>query len=98
MPGYTTQITVSNITASLVTANTYCSRITVAEDPSVANWPTQEFTVVKGESTNPSRSIPTGGTYTFVTSGNAPFRPGDVVGYIQAASGTTTFFQDENMP
>ncbi len=94
-PGYTDTITVSSVAATAVTAQTQCNRITVGEDPSVTNWPTENYKVLKPFSNSNPRQVPIGATYTFERIG--VYYPGDIAGYVQGVTGTTTFFQDEQM-
>ena len=93
--GKTKTITVSNIAPTAVIAETETRDITVGEDPSVVGWPTQDFKVIKPEGTDLPRQIPIGGTYTFRRDRTNVYRIGEIAGYIQATTGSTTFFQDE---
>lgn len=93
--GKTKTITVSNLTPTAIIAETETVEITVGEDPSVVGWPTQDFKVIKPESTNLPRQIPIGGTYTFKRDKTNLYRIGETVGYVQAVTTATTFFQDE---
>lgn len=93
--GKTKTISVSNIVASAVIAVTDTRLIIVGEDPSVVNWPTQDFKVLKPGSGDVPRQIPIGGTYIFQRDDDRVYLPGEVAGYVQATTGVTTFFQDE---
>jgi hypothetical protein len=93
---FTQHITVTNSSYTAVTAvSSNASQITVGEDPSVAGWPTTDFLVAKPTNTSVPRRVSVGSTYTFLALNNGKFAAGQVVGYIETVSGTTTFFQDE---
>lgn len=93
--GKTKTITVSNVAPTAIVAETETVEITVGEDPSVANWPTQDFKVMKPDGSALPRQIAIGGTYIFRRDRTNLYRVGEIVGYVQATTGSTTFFQDE---
>lgn len=94
--GHTSTFTVTNTDFTAVTANTYCHDIVIGESPTVANWPTTDFLIAKPDADATPRRVVIGQLYTFRRAfDRAPFRPGDIVGYVKSVSGTTTFFQDE---
>lgn len=99
MPGKTRTFTVTDAVAVAIIATGYTSAITVQEDPSVAGWPTTNFTVQKPTSADTAIQRPIGGQYTFQVSLNnsASYAPGDVAGYVRLVAGaaSTTFQQDE---
>lgn len=94
MTGNTQHITVGSSAYSAVTAQTNCTQVTIGEDPSVSGWPTTDFLIAKPGSASTPRRISAGGTYTFSAMGGR-FTQGTIVGYVEAVSGSTTFFQDE---
>jgi len=93
--GKTKTITVSNLTPTAIVAETETVEVTVGEDPSVVGWPTQDFKVMKPGSSDTPRQIPIGSTYIFRRDKTNLYRIGETVGYVQATTGSTTFFQDE---
>ncbi len=92
--GQTRQVTVSSAAPSAVVATVFTVRVRVGEDLSVAGWPTTDYDVRKPGTGDDPRRVPAGGTYEFVRDGR-PFYPGEIVGYLQTVSGTTTFWVDE---
>jgi hypothetical protein len=93
--GFTQQITVGSSDFTEVVAQTNCGEVTVGEDPSVIGWPTTDFLVSKARPGNTPRRVSAGGTYTFSALGGR-FDVGAIVGYVEAVSGATSFFQDES--
>lgn len=94
MPGKTKTLTVTDAAAVAVTAQIDTLSITVAESPSVANWPTTAFDVRKPASTDTAIRQAIGSQYTFRKS--TGYQTGEIAGYIQLpASGSTTFNQDD---
>ena len=75
-----------------VTVVTACKRVTVGEDESVANYPTTSFSM-RPDILDVPRRIGAGKTYTFYR--ETYWAPGQICGYVDIPSGTTTFFQDE---
>ena len=92
--GKTRTVTVNSVAATAIAAAVYSSELTVNEDPSVANWPTTDYLVSKPTSADAQRRIPAGQAYTFRRNAGV-FVPGEVVGYVQTVSGSTTFAVDE---
>ena len=78
-----------------VTVSVVCRKVGVGEDPSVASWPTTDFKVYRPNKTDTPRQIPAGVSYIFQKPDGSFYQPGDIAGYVATASGTTTFFQDE---
>lgn len=93
--GKTKTVTVSNLVPTAIVTETETVEVTVGEDPSVVGWPTQDFKVLKPDGSALPRQIPIGGTYTFRRDKTNLYRIGETVGYVQATTGSTTFFQDE---
>jgi hypothetical protein len=91
---YTAQITVNSAGDTAIITNGPCKIIVVCEDPGVASWPTTDFLIKKGNSSQYVR-IKAGSTYTF-SSGPSFFPVGTTVGFIKTVSGSTTFDQDED--
>jgi hypothetical protein len=81
-------------TPQAVTAVTVCHTITVKEDESVANWPTVSIWISATASSTPNK-LTAGKSFTFEAPPRRMFAPGDVVGYIATATGTTTGLQVE---
>ena len=77
-----------------VIAVTTCRIITVKEDESVANWPTVGLWISATASSTPNK-LTAGKSFTFEAHPRRMFAPGDVVGYIATATGTTTGVQVE---
>ena len=76
-----------------ISALSYCQKITVGEDESVASYPTVEFNHRKRAEDDAIRHL-AGRVYTFER--ESGYRPGDRAGEIQTVSGSSTFFQDED--
>ena len=81
-------------TPQAVTAVTVCHTITVKEDESVANWPTVSIWISQTASSEPNK-LTAGKSFTFESAPGRLFSPGDIVGYIATATGTTTGLQVE---
>ena len=94
--GKTKLITVASNAASAVVALTETPSITISEDPSVANYPTTDFKIMKPTSSDDARRIQAGLSYTFVKNGSARYLAGEIAGYIQAVTAPTTMCQDEH--
>ena len=94
----TSQISVSSVASTAVTAQSYCAQIRVTENRGVAGWPTSDFLVRKNSSGATPVRIQAGAQYIFIasTDESSTFRPGNVAGYIEMVSGSTTFDQDED--
>jgi hypothetical protein len=91
--GKTSTITVGSALAVAVIASIPGSSITVREDNSVANWPTTDYLVMKPLAASTPIRFPLGYLYEFCNP--TGYRIGDIAGYIQTVTGTTTFAQDE---
>jgi hypothetical protein len=96
MAGRTKLFTVTDAADVAVVAIGYTSLITIQEDASVANWPTQNFTIRKPAPTADGIQRPIGGAYGFNKNG-AVYQPGEIAGYVRLVNPTTstTFQQDE---
>jgi hypothetical protein len=96
MAGKTKLFTVTDAAAVAIVAVSYTALITVQEDPSVPNWPTQNFYVYKPATTSDGIQRPIGGSYAFQKGGSI-YAPGEIAGYVKLvnASTSTTFQQDE---
>jgi hypothetical protein len=92
--GFTSQITVASGAFSQIAAQSNCQDVTVGEDPSVAGFPTTDFLIARPLSTATPRRLTGGSSYRF-TSPIGLFKKGQIIGYVQAVRGSTTFFQDE---
>jgi hypothetical protein len=91
---FTSQITVNASGDTAIVCNDACKIVILSEDPGVASWPTTDFLVKKGGSSQYIR-VPRGQTYTF-QSGPSFFSAGQTIGFLKTVSGTTTFDQDED--
>lgn len=81
--------------AVAVTTNIATKTVTIAEDASVASWPTTDFKILAPTSGDTAIQRPQGTGYTFVCP-TAFWPAGTVVGYVKAVTGTTTFQQYED--
>ena len=88
-----------------VIAQSYCRRITIGEDPSVDSWPTTDYEVTDNQPGSPFARRAAGTSFVFIggwarPSGNLNvleqlIEPGQVIGYVQTITGSTTFYQVE---
>lgn len=94
--GKTKTFTVTDAADVAVVAQICTPAITVQEDPGVASWPTQNFTIKKPTSGDVAIQRPIGGSYTFAKA--TSYVPGEIAGYVRLvnASTSTTFQQDES--
>lgn len=102
MPGNTKTFSVTDAAYVAITAAIDTHMITVQEDNSVAGWPTTAYTIKKPTTAATAIQKAAGARTVFqksakVSIGDFPFafKAGEVVGYIQTVSGTTTFAQDD---
>lgn len=87
--------TVNNVgDPEAVVVKEYCARVVIGESPAVVGWPTTDYVVRKQSATSDPRRIFAGTFYTFENP-RGFWRPGDVCGYVETVSGTTTFIRDE---
>jgi hypothetical protein len=94
LAGKTQLVTVNNLAATAIVASTYCKKIAVSEDQSVNNWPTVAYNVMRPTPSDDPRRIGKGQIYTFERI-RGIYVPGDIVGYIQAVAGSSTFVIDQ---
>ena len=92
----TRTVTVNSTDASSIAVQTYPRIVSIGEDPSISGYPTTDFLVYKMTTDENPRRIPAGGNYTFPRTDAGSFRPGQIVGYVKAVTGSTTFFIDES--
>lgn len=81
-----------------VMVQTYCNRVTVAEDPGASGWP-RDFNVRAPDKTSPAFRKPGGTSQLFQSvSEHVKFTPGQIIGYVETVSGAgaTTFVQYED--
>ena len=80
-----------------IAAQTNCTRIIVGEDPSVANYPTAEFNIYAPKTTDSALRHQLAQLSEPFTPqpGHQTFDIGEIVGYVETTSGTTTFRQWE---
>ena len=91
----TTLFTVTNSgPREAVVAATFCNKITIREDPSVANWPTTDFQVSNTPTGSQVAQRPSGTEFQFK---QKLYSPGQVVGYVETITGSTTFQQIEEL-
>lgn len=93
----TTQISVTNIAFTAVTAVSYCHSLRITENRGVAGWPTSDFLLAKPSALATPVRVQAGAQYTF-TCPTGFFCPGGVVGFVKMVAGSTTFDQDEDLP
>jgi hypothetical protein len=94
---YTTTYTVNDVgDPEPVIANIECSEIKIREDPSVDGWPTADYKVTGTAPGSTPISCPMGTEHLFPAGPGQHFVPGDIVGYVETTSGSTTFQQLEN--
>lgn len=93
----TSQFTVNSVgNPEPVICTLGCRTIVIGEDPSVAGWPTTDFRIKGAVPGSSFIQRPAGTMYQFQRiSGQAAFSPGDIVGYVDVVTGSTTFFQAE---
>jgi hypothetical protein len=77
-----------------VIAQTVCREIVIGEDRSVVGYPTTDYKVRMAESTSDPVQVQAGVLYAFTNP--RYFQPGEVVGYVETVTGSTSFFQDEH--
>lgn len=73
-----------------------CSTLLIKEDESVALWPTTGFIIKKPAVTGDANFITAGKSYSFVATPGSSWSPGQILGQIYLASGSTTAIQDES--
>jgi len=94
---YTTTFTVNaSGDPEPVIAHTECTEIIVKEDPSVSGWPTVDYNVLGSVSGSTRIRCAAGTEHRFPASWQQAFKPGDIVGYVETVTGSTTFQQKEN--
>jgi hypothetical protein len=91
--GKTSLITVGSAIAVAIVVSIPTNVVNVREDNSVVGWPTTDFYIMKPLSTSQPNRYPMGYAYQFLNPNG--YKIGDVAGYIQTVTGTTTFSQDE---
>lgn len=89
----TSTFTVNNVgDPEPVIATIDCREITIGEDPSVADWPTTDYEVKGTVQDSSFVRRPAGTTFQFLkANGLASFGKGQIVGYVQTVTGSTTF-------
>jgi hypothetical protein len=95
--GKTRTVTVNSIAATAISAFGYPKSIVVNEDQSVAGWPTVDYMVMKPTAGDQPKRVMAGQAYNFGKDAGS-FVPGEVAGYIQTVSGSSTFAIDEGGP
>lgn len=83
----TTAITTSWVA---ITATIWTPEITVGELASVASWPTVDLDVAEPTSSDTSIRLPMGTTHRFSRGNGLYYGPGETVGYVRTASGSST--------
>ena len=79
-----------------VIATIDCREIVIGEDPSVSGWPTIGYKVTGTLAGSTAIEKAPGVTFKFISTVNhPPFKTGDIVGYVETLSGSTTFFKAE---
>lgn len=96
-PAYFSQLTVTDSALVAITTHKATSLVTVGEDPTVSNWPTTGFKVFGAASGQGggNGNIAVGQQFTFEAPPGFQFPSGTTVGWLEAATGTTTVDQYE---
>lgn len=100
MPGNIQKITVTTTAAATITATVFGSIVQIQENPLSSAY-SQNFNIyhVSGAGTISSvgRTIAAGSSYAFSKQSTVPqpYLPGDIVGFVEPLTATTTFFIDE---
>jgi len=76
-----------------ITANTVCKKIRVYED---AQAGTVNYLIRMPGAASTAVTRPAGQAIEFVASGSRFFQPGEVVAYIETATGSASFAQEES--
>lgn len=92
----TYQVTVNAAGQTQITAQTQCSEVTVQENIGIGTYPTSDFLVFKPNAAATGIRKQGGSAYTF-KSDSGGWLPGDVIGFLQLVSGSTTFDVDESL-
>lgn len=77
-------------------------KITIGEDASIEGWPTTDYLVKGADPGSAFMRKAAGTTFSFEFPINRwsqerpGFRPGEIVGYVQTVTGSTTFYQIED--
>ena len=74
-----------------IAATSVCKRIIIAEDGSVANFPTTDWILRAPYIDSDPVRKGIGYSYVFEKPNGSFFHPGDVAGYVELPSGSTTF-------
>lgn len=82
----------NNSTFTAITTSVATKSVTVAEDPSVANWPTTDLLIAAPTNAATPIRRPQGTSFTF-TCPTAFWPSGTVVGYIKNVTGASTTIQ-----
>lgn len=78
-----------------IVAQSVCTTIELGENPSVASYPTTQFIIRQPLPTSDAVYVDIGRQYVFRAAPRKFFLPGDVVGYAELPSGSTTMYQLE---
>ena len=76
-----------------ITCKTDCKKIIIGEDPSVSGWPTVAYKIRAPHAASAAHQRPAGTRTEFVSATH--YKTGDIVGYVETVSGSTSFFQWE---
>lgn len=89
----TSQFTVNDIgDPEPIIVRSVCRHVLVGEDSSVANWPTSDYRIKGVDPSSVMVQRPAGVLTEFSRRSNqSAFSPGDIVGYVEMVSGSTTF-------
>jgi hypothetical protein len=71
-----------------------CARIDIGEDASNPNYPSILWGIAQPTAADDYRTVNKGSTFSFFNTVGG-WRPGFIIGYIKALSGSATFFQHE---
>lgn len=89
----TSQFTVNDIgDPEPIIVHTVCRHVLVGEDSSVANWPTTDYRIKGTDNNSAMVQRPAGVLTEFSRQSNqSAYSPGDIIGYVETVSGSTTF-------
>ena len=69
----------------------YCSKFEIMEDPSVANWPTQDYKISDVATGGTAVQRSAGTPFFFDRKLGKQYSPNETIAYIETLSGVTTF-------
>ena len=93
----TSTFTVNNVLdPEPVIVTSMCRSVTIGEDPGVAGWPNSDYRVKGTAADSALTTQPAGTRFTFERrTGQPAYSPGQIIGYVETVTGSTTFLQVE---